>query len=168
MAKLKNYTTSQSVDQIVAKIQATLGAHGAKRISFDYDDAGQLSGIYFSIEVKGNMVDIKLPTKVDKVKEFLKRAWESGEISHKRGHEKTYGDDQVKKVAWANILDWIEAQMTFIDIEQVKLEQVFLPYVVNKQGQTLFEVFEKTEFKHLPMLPGPADAVEGEVIIDNT
>lgn len=116
----------------------------------------------FAIAVGPNLVDIKLPAKVDKAQALLKKLWDSGEISHKRGKEKTYSYEQATRVAWANILMWVEAQMALLDIEMVKMEEVFLPYMVNKQGKTLFEVMEADNFQHLPMLAsGP---IEGEVV----
>jgi hypothetical protein len=39
-----------------------------------------------------------------------------------------------------------------LEIEMVRLEEVFLPYVVNAQGKTLFEVFESYQFQ-LPLPP---------------
>lgn len=161
--KLKNYTTGQNIDQIIAKLQSILGSHGAKRISFDYNNANELSGISFAISVKDNLVDIKLPCKIEKVEALLKHQYETGQISSKRGREKTYGHEQAVRVGWANILLWVEAQMAFIDIEQVKMEQVFLPYVTNRSGLTLYEVFSQDEFRHLPELASGSAEV-GEVV----
>jgi hypothetical protein len=54
------------------------------------------------------------------------------------------------RVAWHNLLDWVVAQMTLLEIEMVRLEEELLPYVVNAQGKTLFEVFEVYQFQ-LPL-----------------
>jgi hypothetical protein len=37
--------------------------------------------------------------------------------------------------------------MALLDIETVKLEEIFLPYIVNQEGKTLFEHFEETGFQ---------------------
>lgn len=162
MGKLRNYTTEADLDKTVAKLQKVLGEHGAKRISFDYADNGTLQGISFGIMVSNNLVEVKLPAKVDKAQALLKKLWDTGEISHKRGKDKTYSHEQATKVAWANILMWVEAQMALLDIEMVKMQEVFLPYIVNKQGMTLYEVLEADNFQHLPMLAsGP---IEGQVV----
>ena len=52
----------------------------------------------------------------------------------------------VYRTAWANIRDWVTAQMALIDTEMVRIEQVFLPYMVNKQGQTYFDVLKEKQF----------------------
>jgi hypothetical protein len=42
-------------------------------------------------------------------------------------------------VAWRVIKDWVEAQLALIEANQVKIEQVFLPYAITAQGNTLYE-----------------------------
>ena len=56
----------------------------------------------------------------------LKKQWDEGTISHKRGRENTYGAEQAYRVAWRNILDWVEAQMALLEIGMAKMEEVFL------------------------------------------
>jgi hypothetical protein len=58
----------------------------------------------------------------------------------------TYGYEQAYRVAWRNILDWVQAQMALLDIGMAKMEEVFLPYVVNREGKTLFEHYEQHGF----------------------
>lgn len=168
MAKLKNYTTQQPVEQIVGKLQKTLGEHGARKISFEYDDAGKLSGITFAIMHGDKMLDIRLPAKIKEVKEYLERQWNAGEFKHlRRGKDVIMGDEQVYRIAWVNVLAWVEAQMTFIALGQVKFAQAFLAYTMNKQGLTLYDVFDRTGFANLPMLPqAPGSEVveEGKVV----
>jgi hypothetical protein len=37
-----------------------------------------------------------------------------------------------------------------MDTGQVQLEEVFLPYMVNEVGQTMFQAFESSQIKALP------------------
>lgn len=39
--------------------------------------------------------------------------------------------------------------MALVEIEMAKLEEIFLPYVADRSGKTLFERFEQTNFKLL-------------------
>jgi hypothetical protein len=57
-----------------------------------------------------------------------------------------YDDEQVCRVAWRNIEDWIAAQMTVIELGMVKLEDVFLPYMTDQNGITYFDKLEKKGF----------------------
>jgi hypothetical protein len=87
-----------------------------------------------------------LPARVEKAQAVLKQQWEEGLISHKRGKENTYGYDQAYRVAWRNILDWVQAQMALLEIGMAKMEEVFLPYMQDRQGVTFFERMEKQDF----------------------
>ncbi len=48
-------------------------------------------------------------------------------------------EQQAIDIAWRVIKDWVEAQLVLIEANQVKIEQVFLPYAITSQGNTLYE-----------------------------
>ena len=143
---IKNYTSGKPIDRIFAELKLTLGTHGAKQISFDYGDDGKVHGVQFVIKVNDRFLPIKLPARVEKAQAVLKKQWEEGVISHKRGKEQTYGYEQAYRVAWRNILDWVQAQMALLEIGMVKMEEVFLPYMQDRQGVTYFERMEQRNF----------------------
>ena len=143
---IKNYASDKPIDSIFAELQQTLGTHGAKQISYDYGDDGKIQGLQFVIKVNDRFIPSKLPARVDKAQAVLKKQWEEGIISHKRGKENTYGYDQAYRVAWRNILDWVQAQMALLEIGMAKMEEVFLPYMLDRQGKTFYERMEKQEF----------------------
>lgn len=143
---IKNYTSDKPIDRIFAELQQTLGQHGAKQISFDYGDDGKVHRLQFVSKVKDRFIPIRLPARVEKAQAVLKRQWEEGTISHKRGREQTYGYEQAYRVAWHNILDWVQAQMALLEIDMVKMEEVFLPYMQDRQGVTFFERMEQQGF----------------------
>lgn len=49
--------------------------------------------------------------------------------------------EQAERVAWRIVKDWLGAQLAILETEMVPVQQVFLPYFVNRQGQTLYEVY---------------------------
>lgn len=58
--------------------------------------------------------------------------------------------EQADRVAWRILLDWTKAQLTMINLEQVKPEQAFLPYAYDPSTrQTLFEKLEQRNFMML-------------------
>ena len=85
---LKNAHSEIPIEKLFAELQKTLGQHGAKQISYDYGDDGKVHGIQFIIRVKDHFIPIKLPARVEKAQAVLKRQWDEGTISHKRGKEK--------------------------------------------------------------------------------
>jgi hypothetical protein len=143
---IKNYTSDKPIDRIFAELQQTLGTHGAKQIAFDYGDDGKVHGVSFTIKVGDRFIPIKLPARVENAQTVLKHQWEIGAISHKRGKEQTYGYEQAYRVAWRNILDWVQAQMALLEIGMAKIEEVFLPYMQDREGVTLFERMEQRGF----------------------
>jgi hypothetical protein len=143
---IKNYASDKPIDRIFSELQHTLGTHGAKHLSFEYGDAGKVHGVTFTIKVNDLFIPVKLPARVEKAQAVLKRQWESGAISHKIGKEKAYGDEQAYRVAWRNILDWVQAQMALLEIEMVKMEEIFLPYMQDREGVTFFEHVKQRGF----------------------
>lgn len=147
MNPIKNYTSEVPINRIFERLQKTLIEHGARQIVLDYGDGGKVHGLSFTIRVGEHLLHIKLPARIKQAQELLRQQYETGLISRKRGRDKTYGAEQAYRVAWRNILDWVEAQMALLDIGMVKLEEVFLPYVINANGKTLFEFFEANQFQ---------------------
>ena len=163
MQPIKNYTSDIPIERIFAELQQTLAVHGAKQIAFDYGDDGKVHGVTFVVPTGGRLLSVKLPARVKNAQALLKQQWDANLISHKRGAEKTYGFEQAYRVAWRNILDWVQAQMALLDIGMVKLEEVFLPYVVYRDGKTLYEYYEHRGFQ-LPSGEPNGTAHEGKVI----
>jgi len=134
---LKNYTSTSSLPNIFSAIEKTLATHKAKQIIRDYDNNGRIVSISFVIETNKGILGIRLPARFSKVEQIFKE------------QNIRYNPDQPYRTAWATIRDWVDAQMALIDWEMVKPEEVFLPYAVNKNGQTFFEVMQESGFKLL-------------------
>lgn len=144
---IKNYTSNST--QTFDKIQKILISHKAKSIMFDYDEAGKIKKLNFLIDIKGVDVAFQLPARVEKVEAiFLQNKKDKAKYQWDRDRVVLSDDErqQSYRTAWANIRDWLDAQMALIDTEQVKLEEVFLPYAVDKQGKTYFEVIDSQGF----------------------
>jgi hypothetical protein len=143
---IKNYTSDKPLEKIFAELQQTLAVHGAKQISYEYDDDGKVHGVVFVVSVHDRPIRVKLPARIEQAQAVLKRPWDEGKISHKRGRENTYGYEQAYRVAWRNILDWVQAQMALLEIGMAKMEEVFLPYMQDREGVTFFERMEQRGF----------------------
>ena len=135
---LKNYTSGGR--NTFEKIQQILSSHGANKIMFDYKKDGTLEAITFGLEIDGQQRGFKLPALVENVTEILYGG------TDRWGRAKKITETQREQAyctAWANIRDWLDAQMALVETKQVKIQQVFLAYmVINKAGQTLSEHFE--------------------------
>jgi len=58
--------------------------------------------------------------------------------------------EQAERTAWKIVADWVDAQMAMIELSQVELMEVFLPYLFNRQTrQTYFESIKARGFQNL-------------------
>ena len=130
---LLNYTTKVDVYTTVGAIQGCLVKHGAKKIVQDYDEENRLVSISFMVNTPTGPKGIRLPANVDAVHSVLHRQ----KVKCDRA--------QAERVAWRIVKDWVEAQMAILESEMVQMDEIFLPYMVNRNGQTLFEMYRKDQ-----------------------
>ena len=149
---IKNYTSDIPINRIFQRIQDSLAQHGTRQISFDYGNNGKVYGVFFTILLDEQRLQVKLPARVDKALSVLQKQYSNGLMRDRktsaifrRGNKKEM-DDQAYRVAWRNILDWVEAQMALLEIEMAKIEEIFLPYMVTSTGKTFFERIEQKGF----------------------
>lgn len=130
---LLNYTTKVDVFTTLGAIQGQLVKHGAKKIMQDYDDDGRIAALSFLVDTPHGPRGIRLPANVDAVHAVLTR-------------QKVKCDrEQAERVAWRIVKDWVEAQMAILESEMVQMDEIFLPYMVNGQGQTLFQAYRNNQ-----------------------
>ncbi len=135
-----NYTTSVNVFKTLGEIQMQLVKHGAKKIMQDYDDDGNIVALSFLVDTPTGPRGIRLPANVDAVHAVLTRQ----RVKCDR--------EQAERVAWRIVKDWVEAQMAILESEMVQMDEIFLPYMVNGSGQTLFQAYRDNQL----MLEGGA------------
>lgn len=135
---IKNYTTSISFEKTIMEIEGILVSNHATDIFKQYED-GVPKRIAFAYKVNDKYLNFVLPMEAKKLFEILKK---SNKVPHRL---KTL--DQAHRVGWRVIKDWIDSQMALIQINAVKFEQVFLPYLYDMQNnETLFDKIERKGF----------------------
>ena len=128
-----NYTTKVDVFTTLGEIQAQLVKHGAKKIMQDYDVSGHIMSLSFLIDTPDGSRGIRLPANVDAVWAVLTK------------QKVRCGRDQAERVAWRILKDWVAAQMAILESEMVQMDEIFLPYMLNDKGQTLFQCYRKNQ-----------------------
>lgn len=126
---IKNYSTTKHPLESIGEIQAALVKGGAKKIMIDYDKNGEPVGLAFAIGTPKGFVGFQLPANIDGVYEVFKKQKVRADI------------EQAKATAWRNVRDWVLAQMAFIEAGNATLQEAFLPYLTDKTGRTLYEVY---------------------------
>lgn len=135
-----NYTTQIDFNKTVGEIYSILARAKVQQISTDYEN-GQPSAIRFMLIYIEQPVYFRLPCNVDGVYKSLCNA--------KNVPNKMRNKDQARRVAWRIIKDWIEAQLAIVESQQAQITEVFLPYVINENNQTLFQAFTESKQKLL-------------------
>ena len=142
---LKNYTTTINANKTVGEIQEILRKHGANAIMTEYDN-GEVVALSFKIYTPRGEVGIKLPANTEKVLKVLKN-------QRQKNSQIKDNKEQATKVAWRIIKDWVDSQMAILETEMVTIDEIFLPYIINNNGQTLYEAFKENQL----MLGGKND-----------
>ena len=127
---IANYSTTVSVSKTVSEIETMLAQSGARSILKDYDEAGPIA-LTFVVFVHGTAVNFRLPSNW----EGVLIAMQTDPSVPKRFHT----EFQARCVAWRILKDWIRAQMAIIEAGLSSISEVFMPYAVTSNGQTLFQ-----------------------------
>lgn len=136
-------TTRIDPSQTVGEIQKLLGEYGASAIRTDYEN-GEVVAVSFTVKIDGDQIPFRLPCRWEAIKTIF-------ESRRKRryGRGRPAGDltAQAKRVAWRQILRWVEAQLALKETKMAKLHEVFMPYLIVDEGQTIFEKLESQNWK---------------------
>lgn len=131
-------TTEVKDHRTVAEIQDLLSKNHATAVMVNYDH-GKVSAVSFQLTVDGQVVPFRLPCRWNAVEVMLR----------KTGRNPRKGDtweDWSRRVAWRQILRWVQAQLAMVETGMVKTQEVFLPYVMVGGAKTMYEVIEGKKF----------------------
>lgn len=135
-----NYTTTIDAFKTVSEIEYILMKHQAKSIQKDYEN-GRIVSLSFVVDNGRMLFPVRMPAKVERCYQSLKK-----ERAKSPNKQIIVTMEQAEKVSWRILKDWVEAQMALLDIEIAKMEEIFMPYIVDRSGQTLFEKLERQQF----------------------
>ena len=127
---LLNYTTTVDAIKTAGEIEVILIKGGAKAIQKEIDN-GKVISIKFIVDSPIGTIPIELPVQIAAVAEILRQ-------QKKNNPRIKTSLDQAERTAWRCLKDWVEAQMALIEIGMVSIDQVFLPYVINKVSYPLY------------------------------
>lgn len=125
---IKNYTTKVDIYTSIAEIQKALAKNGAAKIMVDYKDSKPIA-VSFAMNTPQGLRGFSLPAAV----EGTLRVFERQKVKAER--------EQAEMTAWRNIRDWVLAQVALVESCDIPIDQVFLPYLTDNKGQTLYEVY---------------------------
>lgn len=132
-----NYTTKIPAHQSIAEISKILAKAGATSVMHDYakDGSGNIIALSFAMDFNGQQIGFRLPANWEGIMPIMQEARRKNSKLERRISE----PEHCVNVAWRVVKDWVEAQVAMIEANQARTEQVFLPYAVTRNGQTLYE-----------------------------
>lgn len=144
---LKNYTSNVPVSQTIYRIEQVLIKCGVSGISKQYRDGGKVDAITFSIELEsGKPMLVRIPVNE---REALEALWDNYKKSSPNGYKnKTDFIDQSERTAWKIVQDWVEVQMSMVQMKQADFREVFLPYFWDGR-RTFFTMVKDSGFRAL-------------------
>lgn len=157
MSNLKNYTSSVPARNSISHIENKLAVYGASSISKLFDSNGGVLGLCFVLTTNGIAMTYKVPANVNKVeKRFLANRSRPPRTKEDKDRVRT----QAERTAWKIMSDWVDIQLSLIDVDQVEVSEVFLPYIFDGKA-TYYEYLKNSNFKDIPQLEhNPVNGVE--------
>jgi hypothetical protein len=127
---IKNSTTVVPANRSIAQIQEALVKHGAIGMLYRYaQGTGRIEALQCELPIKATKALFTLPVPWRKFQHVLE----------KQGVKRWRDEENVYRMAWRNMHDWVMAQLAFYATEIVDRGQVFLPFATDKHGQTFYE-----------------------------
>lgn len=127
---IKNYTTKVPAVQTVGEIQGILAAHGARKVMMDYGENGKVTAVTFALQLGENLQGFRL------------EARPHGVLAAMAKDRLRCDETQAENIAWRNVKDWIAAQVALVETEQATMDELFLPMMTGRKGETLYEAFQ--------------------------
>lgn len=159
---LKNYTSEASVPVTIGRIRATLIRCGVNGITEEFSSAGMITAITFHVTLDRTYT-IRLPADVESALDALwadyvgtdKTQTVNGEVftcypSQKKRRRSSFRE-QAERTAWKLQQDWVEVQMSMIQLKQADFLQTFMAYLWDAQKkQTYYQQLRADRFLSLP------------------
>jgi len=126
---MKNYTSEVPVSRTIARIEELLAKAKIRNILKDYEGE-QVVALYFTLpnpKKPDESIPVRLPVNIEAVYSVLRLGYsERTKFTTERTRRLM---DQARRTAWKLVQDWVEIQLSLIELGQVVALQVFLPYV---------------------------------------
>lgn len=109
--------------------QGALAKAGAQKIMVEYADCKPIGVTFALYREPFGLQGFTLPAAVD----GTLRVFAKQKVKTDR--------EQAERTAWRNVRDWVLAQMALIESCDVPIDEVFLPYLTSRSGQTLYQIY---------------------------
>lgn len=129
-------STEINASRTAGEITQELVRSGARQIAMDFGEGGRITGMHWVMRVNGSDVCFSMPARTKPIYDVLKKkaAWSA---------DADKIQEKAERVAWRQLLRWIQAQNAMIETGMVQPAEVFMAYVVAPDQSTMFEHWSK-------------------------
>ena len=147
---IRNYTTQIPVDKTIMEIEQILIKFGAKGIYKEYNGS-KISGLMFYLERDGQKIPFKIPTSIEKSRRVIMKAVEEKKLP-KKFYDEPFRTEQGERVCWRIIKDWIDSQLSLLEINFADAVEILLPYAYNPiEDKTMYQKFMENKKEYLAL-----------------
>lgn len=139
-----NYTSKASAETSLAEITKILVNNGFDKISVDYVNKIP-NNLTFMGVFNGQTALYSLPCRFDAVLVVMTKQRVPNSFLNK---------EQAIRTGWRILKDWVEAQMAIVETEMVDISEVFLPYMVTRGGDRLYDYIKSLDSNESPLMLG--------------
>lgn len=170
---LKNYTSNVPVSETIHRIEKVLLRCGVTGIMKEYGLKGDVIAIMFRVETPAGKRFIRLPADEQRALDALWLDYVGDDKKYlskdgsrldswgcRKKKKKIDFAQQASRTAWKIVQDWIEVQMSMIQLGQADALQVFLPYLFDGK-RTYYQALKDSNYAGL--LPYKTETEEGVV-----
>lgn len=168
---LKNYTSDVPASESIRRIEQVLIQCGVTGIMKEYQlGTQQVIAITFRVNDGERNHMIRLPANEAAAVDALWKDYMGSDLlpdgkikwSSRKRMTKADFKKQGERTAWRIIKDWVEVQMSMIQLKQADVMEVFLPYAWDGK-QTYYTALKSSGFAGL-LTSGQENVIEGEVV----
>lgn len=135
--------TTVPPERTAAQICEELIRAGAVQIAATYEN-GRIIGLRWIFRVAGQDLLFAMPVRIEQIYKLIRK------------HSRALGPEEEKKlrekserIAWRQLLRWVQIQNAMIQTGMADAAEVYLPYL-EVRGTTLYRAFAEQQFKMLP------------------
>lgn len=147
---IRNYTTQISTEKTIMEIEQILVKFGARGILKEYEGS-KVSALMFYLIKDNQKIPFKIPMSIEKSRTVIKKAVEEKKLAYKYLNE-PLRSEQGERVTWRIIKDWIDSQLSLLEINFADAIEILLPYAYDSvENKTMYQKFIENKSKYIAL-----------------